>query len=187
MRALRDAAQGPSERNQKLVAYAMANPCVSLQTIGDHYGISRERVRKIIERAGEHKSHARRLPIFLCALCEKPTESKGGICIRCRWVELPCVNCGEMVRRRTASLTYPSRQQRYKGRVFCDRHCFYSWSGRTHGAPTLRAYQRARLLKSVCKRGHLVAGDNAHIDLKGRRHCRACWRARRAEKKLIPA
>ena len=90
-----------TERNQKIVAYALANPCATLEQIGGYHGISRERVRQIIELAGAHKPDALQArvaarPVRLCTECGLPMGGKVATHHqRCApKVELPCAVCG---------------------------------------------------------------------------------------------
>lgn len=39
--------------------------------------------------------------------------------------------------------------------------------------------------KTVCVRGHDLTPDNVWVSRIGRRHCRACWKARKQEKKTV--
>lgn len=51
----------------------------------------------------------------------------------CRWVEVPCEQCGKAVRRREQELIQRKESGKYSGRIFCDRACF-------------AAFRRGRLL-----------------------------------------
>ncbi len=67
-----------AERNPKIAAYATNNPCLTLETIGDYHGITRERVRQILLKQGVHKMNAasaRKAPKALCDECGR--ESTG--------------------------------------------------------------------------------------------------------------
>lgn len=102
----------PSERNQKIVAWALANPCSSLREIGDYYGITRERVRQIIARCGEHKVSASMSAVVpvSCSVCGAETRCRGarkrvagGHDYRCqscfrkqRWTDIACRSCGKL-------------------------------------------------------------------------------------------
>lgn len=90
-----------SERNVKIVGYATANPCLSMETIGDYHGISRERVRQIIKAQGAHKTSAliaRATTQPTCSECGKimpGTKTAEPRCMECRQrpVELTCWSC----------------------------------------------------------------------------------------------
>ena len=64
-------------------------------------------------------------------------EREGAICYKCRWVELPCEQCGTMRRRSVATLARIQGRMTnlgtYTGRVFCNQHCFARWVGLQNG------------------------------------------------------
>ena len=117
------------ERNARIVAWAAANPCSTLQEIGDYYGLTRERVRRIIALAGAHKPPKRRVRHF-CDSCgveskagsrrkNRPTPYRCASCVHTLgWVQIACRTCGVL---------FPIRKSRLLSQVklFTDpvRYC----------------------------------------------------------------
>lgn len=121
-------------RNAKIVAYARSNPCATLESMGYHYGVTREYIRQILKRAGVRQDSrtAQRLarPVRLCVVCQKPLFSKASKRhIYCTAVmEVPCVQCGQLVTRSIAVYKQAIQVGNSKGRVFCNRKCCAQWN-----------------------------------------------------------
>ena len=125
-----------AERNAKIAAWAKDNPCSPLQEIGDHYGITRERVRQILKNEGVHKIAAQTAkapgPLY-CTSCGKeanPTSravrkwqgvTSPYICRPCRRVDVACTLCGQLVSiHRSLLLAKVNCERRYaRGEVWC--------------------------------------------------------------------
>ena len=76
-------------------------PCYSLQQIGDKFGISRERVRQILNEMGEETKGLKRLmppTVRRCQRCEEEiVPIKVTYCAKCRYelhnVQIVCDQC----------------------------------------------------------------------------------------------
>lgn len=111
-------------RNRKIADWFKANPCMTLQQVGDYYGITRERVRQILRAQGATHSRPTRSATWLCIACQKPSTRwrKTGLCKECRsGVQAVCSGCGKLFRRLYSSL---STRRNTHGRVFCNRECY---------------------------------------------------------------
>lgn len=114
-----------------------AVPHGDLTVVADKFGVSRERVRQLANQLGMGRLQKDR-PVLTCGGCGKvePTGTKS-LCFECRWVELPCNQCGELVRRSAARIAWrfgrtsqtPHGPAEYTGRVFCNRSCQGAWMG----------------------------------------------------------
>lgn len=122
--------------------YCGEYPTGALSDLAIEFGVSRQLVWQIAKSMGLKgpSTNVRRfLPIVLCAVCGKQIkyQNKTGICQSCRWIELPCVNCGELLKRSANNLAKrngkSTNRGTYTGRVFCNQKCFYQWVGKTYG------------------------------------------------------
>ncbi len=115
---------------KEIVALRKKYPCYSLQKIGKLAGLSRERIRQILSRAGERTA---RLPHGNCLHCGKVlTRRKARFCNGdCRHLysnpEIECSQCGVHFRRQLSSLYHN------KTLFFCSKRCQGRWLGRTYG------------------------------------------------------
>lgn len=115
-----------------------AIPHGDLTAIGEKFGVTRERVRQIANKIGI-TGRLSRVTVTVCSSCGKPLRHPNtkGICKDCRWVELPCGNCEQPVRRLASSLASrfgtSTNYGTYMGRVFCNRKCLGSWCAKNHG------------------------------------------------------
>lgn len=125
-------------RNEKIVAWAKANPCSTLQEIGDYYGITWQRVQQIIARAGEHKKSApsARKKMATCDVCGHETPESHRLakqrlrpyrCWPCksanRFIAVSCLECGLSVQRERNNVIRSANDPQYKGRTFCGHSC----------------------------------------------------------------
>jgi hypothetical protein len=131
-------------RNQKIAAFKEANPCITLAEIGQHYGISRERVRQIIKK--ETGKGYRRItkPRPLCLNCGQPCNDLGykycsKECAReTHRVTLECYTCGKLFTRRQSHVMRTATSPAYiNKRFYCSKKCFgvqfgleYGWGTR---------------------------------------------------------
>lgn len=109
------------------------HPDYTLQQIGEQFGISRERVRQILNLLGiETKSSDRLLIGKFCERCGTATISKKKTyCKQCQYelhhVPLICDNCGTLFWRLASGvLKYSGRENNYN-HSFCNRSCFWNW------------------------------------------------------------
>lgn len=130
-----------------------AVPYGAFQSIGKELGVSREYVRRIAEANEFSGSRTKAGPRVAngvtnraCGRCGKPMtkNAKAALCFDCRFVELPCAQCGKLKRVSAARFTIAFSEKRVawraahnapqsQGRVFCDRHCYGRWFGTNYG------------------------------------------------------
>jgi transcription elongation factor Elf1 len=121
-----------SQKSKDIIAYRKKYPCLTLQAVGDKFGITRERVRQILDRASSPTRHyIKPKTLYTCLNCGKETTYKIGLCSReCRYqynmIPLVCDNCG-VVFHRKKSLAIRHNTGRYKGKVFCNRDCMHRY------------------------------------------------------------
>jgi uncharacterized CHY-type Zn-finger protein len=62
-----------SKHSLEIIEYRKNNPCLTLQQVGNKYGISRERVRQILKRAKEKTTHYynNKKVAVVCSQCNK--------------------------------------------------------------------------------------------------------------------
>ena len=178
-----------AERNAKIVRWATENPCSTMEEIGRYYGITRERVRQIIAKAGAHKQHSGTASSKRCGQCHARLWSgnKSGFCSSCRgWglrVTVVCDGCGEPFERRAKALTERVNDPRYKGRYFCSGPCAHQFQGKEMaeiGRRNFLAHNAIQRARTHCKNGHeyAVVGFYLYGPTRKARHCKACAAAR---------
>lgn len=126
------------------------------RALGKEIGVSGERVRQVATEAGW--SLVPRPPrLYQCA-CGRVQRS-ARLCNDCRWVELPCEECGMPQKLSAATLATRTAHHpgpfKYTGRVFCNRSCFGRWVGKNHvgrDRPAKRERLRMRLEESYPER-----------------------------------
>ena len=64
-------------RNQKIVAFKEAHPCITMAEIGRHYGLTRERVRQIIKKETGISYGQITKPRRLCLNCGQSCKKLG--------------------------------------------------------------------------------------------------------------
>lgn len=124
-----DSKCSPSRTTTKtLLALRSSNPCKSTASLGRELGISRERARQILSRAGMPTTIIR--PKSLCPVCDSPFRSGQKTCsLMCfhkiRYVEVACSHCSRLyeIRIKRLILMTTRGQQRW----FCSTLCKISW------------------------------------------------------------
>jgi len=133
----------------EVIAWRRANPCLTLETVGFRFGVTRERIRQILAKAGEPTFHYRiSKPTRICMQCGtgyiKGVWSFAGVflcSVDCRLEYyhplVQCEVCGGMFRRRASHLmrssTSPTRQNSQLF-VACGKRCQGIYAGRHFGA-----------------------------------------------------
>jgi hypothetical protein len=129
--------RSPTSRERTIAILQDRFPCRraphgTWDRIAKELGVSGERVRQFAVDAGWSVFRVGR-PMYQCA-CGR-TQQSAKLCSACRYVELPCEQCGKPQRRSAETLAWRvakfPRPQRYSGRVFCGRSCFGRWVGIT--------------------------------------------------------
>lgn len=139
--------------NPILIAMFKRFPCEALpygelSKLAKEFNVSRERVRQIARANGFDGSHrvGIRADKIMCGRCGKVlarVPKDGGLCIECRWIELPCVYCGTILRRRVSDLVRNVSSGLQTARVFCSRQHRAEWSrGKGIGGGGLGAHNK---------------------------------------------
>lgn len=118
-----------------------SNPCATLQGIADKVGVSRERIRQILESERLQTKHYKQK--YDCLNCHNiftPKSSKRGLrfcSVKCKYEYthplIICDNCGILFRKSASYIRRESKSIRYKGNNYCSRKCFGIVLGTTHG------------------------------------------------------
>tara|TARA_R110000824_G_scaffold43758_8_gene127686 strand:+ start:975 stop:1490 length:516 start_codon:yes stop_codon:yes gene_type:complete len=143
------------------------NPHTTLQEIGNKLGITRERVRQLINMnnkysslfrytSGKHglpfidrknnKEHRRVSSKYLCDSCGKRSTAPVTKCNKCRVYDnreiIVCKNCNKTVEflGETARYRRANRKTNKSGNEFCSRKCSSSYIGRHFGFGATRSW-----------------------------------------------
>lgn len=132
------------ERRKSIILLRVEHPEWVLREIGEAVGVTRERVRQILNQHNLPTKAYRRFKYGFdeCPRCGGTKRVKGETCKPCRqeirppWVTLTCIVCGNDFERigaehRAAIKNYPSHGEK----VFCGRECLGSYAGKNYGFP----------------------------------------------------
>jgi DNA-directed RNA polymerase sigma subunit (sigma70/sigma32) len=60
---------------QQIIEYRLRNPCLTLEAVGKHFGISRQRVHQILVSKNQPTKHyIKQKPTYKCLQCGKYTN-----------------------------------------------------------------------------------------------------------------
>ena len=127
------------DKMEKLAKIRWTNPCATLQEMGDRLGVSRERIRQMLNRLELPTRHYSEKKMVGCLQCGSPIREGKEFCnLKCHTaynaIFVTCNQCGKLTRKTTARVI--STEQRvkkgYKGNYYCDRKCFGRWFGENH-------------------------------------------------------
>lgn len=114
------------------------NPCATLNEIGAKYGVTRERVRQVLSRAGKVTSAYHQT--YLCIQCGKDmgTEEKLFCNKQCRYdyghIKIACSYCGKFQEYSIKWLIWQIEHgRRSPDLFFCSQYCHGKWLGENHG------------------------------------------------------
>lgn len=119
----------------KIVAARKANPCLTLEAVGERFGCTREYVRQILKGKGEKTRHL--ITHKHCIACG---NQMGNACVsfcsrKCQYayvrIPIACKECGVIFRVRASYLI--SRRKHGKDANFCSNKCKGIWIGKTFG------------------------------------------------------
>lgn len=122
------------ENYNKAIELRKATPCLTLQEVGDKLGVSRERVRQLLNRAELPTMHYK--VTNRCSKCgvEVPKSNRSGLCKECKEeshrVPLICDQCGELFYRGQHQVI--SQSQPHTG-YYCSRQCYGKYFGIHYG------------------------------------------------------
>jgi len=121
------------------------NPCLTLEQIGYKVGVSRERVRQLLNKEGlPTKHHIRQRYCVVCGETIPHYNTKGNTCsMKCfkklHSVTLICTACGKEFARKVSDILDYNARLKHRGtnksRVgfFCNKKCFGRWLGMMYG------------------------------------------------------
>jgi hypothetical protein len=129
---------GTTTTAQKAVELKRKNPCLTLEAIGDSLGVTRERVRQILQEHGFDTK--RRIKTRICAGCGRVYRvSEGGRKYHSRecWkksilIPVACASCGKIMWHREKHVLAQLSTRGYQ-RMFCSRACKGQWVGLNRG------------------------------------------------------
>ena len=115
-----------ADRRQLIFDYRESHPHATLQVIGEEFGISRERVRQILKKAGKATKADRIYKTHPCSDCGEPVRaSLKPRCPDCsnawrknRITTLACSYCGKLTQKETWRV-----QESPTGKFFCSIKC----------------------------------------------------------------
>ncbi len=118
----------------RIVQLRINNPCMSMAWIANIVGLSRERVRQVLNEHGED-TRAQRSPRKwnLCPVCGKVKPKRKRFCnIKCRRaasrVNILCKQCGKMKEVLVSQvMSYVGTQHENTRLLYCSRECFYDY------------------------------------------------------------
>lgn len=117
------------QRTQDIVSMRIKNPCATLKQIGDKFGITRERVRQILNK-NKLDTHHLCYPKHRCNNCGKPTNHKLFCSKKCKLefskATLICDQCGITFERRVYNMKGNIIRNHSKN-TFCSRRCLGLW------------------------------------------------------------
>ena len=152
---------------QKIRSIVDENPNISLQEIGDRLGLTRERIRQLINMNNQYsslfrytngthglpsinrkklKEHSKVNPKYLCDSCGKRSTAPVIKCNKCRVYEnreiVTCKNCNKTVELLGEKARYrrANRKTNKSSNEFCSRKCSSSYIGRHFGFGATRSW-----------------------------------------------
>lgn len=139
-----------SPRTGIVIGLRITNPALTLNEIGENVHLSRERVRKILKKAGlptkrkkfcalcgKERPHATKKWFIkgklrsLCADCNSLYQERADGRIRNAWITLTCEYCKKHFERRCSVVRH--RKKRGQKHIFCGKKCFGAWAGKNSG------------------------------------------------------
>lgn len=115
--------------SQDIVDYRLKNPCLTLQAIGNNFGLSRERIRQILKEANVKTTNSLWDKRTRCPICGKRNSGwHQGMCRECyneqHRVTLICGLCNKHFKVRQWTILSPKEKYHRK---FCSRECFWEY------------------------------------------------------------
>ena len=124
-------------RDSTLIALRQANPCLTLQAVGDKYGITKERVRQVLKGAGQPTRRYYPSKEVLCLNCGQATKRERYCSDKC-WHEythplMECSYCGTLFRRNAKQIISQLSYGHKKTHLFCSKRCQGKWLAQHYG------------------------------------------------------
>jgi len=124
----------------KLAKMRWMNPCATLQEISEHFGVSRERIRQVLNELELPTRHYTETKMVSCLQCGSPIKEGKEFCGRnCQnaynTILITCSQCGQLMERKACQtlLTESKIKNGYKGNFFCSKRCRGFWLAEKHG------------------------------------------------------
>ena len=169
-----------STRPAQIVALKQANPTMLAVDIAKAVGVSRERVRQVLTKAGLPTHH----PLWRCERCGLGTSDRNhsrrrGLCTQCAEAQRKtamtvmdcCDRCGVRMTWRLNTQAYRTQQGKPVVHHYCSTECRDEANVERWRAIGLA---NRGLRKAVCKRGHPRTPESHYADGK----CIQCTRER---------
>jgi len=125
-------------RRAEIATLKSTNPCLTLQQIGNKFGITRERVRQILvkERTSTRRPNYGQYS-KICPMCKKSQiRGKTILCRSCyhhmHTVPLSCELCGTIVYRKQSEVIRDFAKANYQ-HIWCSKQCQGKWFGANFG------------------------------------------------------
>ena len=165
---------------ERALALRQEHPDIRASVIARTLGVSRERVRQILYRAGLPTHFVKQDGCPVCGL--KRSYYSKRRCMDCRIratpkIERSCGWCGTSVVRK-ASCWRNGQEPKV---LFCTKQHQGFWAGKYHGFAAHP--ENKKQLKTHCIRGHPLVEDNLYHFKRGRA-CKACSKGRHARERL---
>ena len=115
------------------------NPCLTLQQIGDKYGVSKEYIRQVLNREGLPTKHF--IQNYVCNYCEKILHRRklfcNHICMRkYHDVQMICDYCGKTFTRKIHNIKISLRRPlggKGQKKFFCNKSCHGKYIAENYG------------------------------------------------------
>ena len=113
-----------------------ANPCATLQQIGDKYGVTREWVRQILSQEGLPTAAIIEKHLIYCLNCGKETSTPKFCNLDCfsayHHIEVVCSQCDKLFPLRRSTLIAHVKRNT-SGLLFCSMRCQGKWASKNYG------------------------------------------------------
>ena len=123
-------------RRKKIIRLRILYPNHTLTEIGKTVGVTRERVRQILQE--ENLPTSRPKKVYTCIDCDQELSSPRQRCPQCtldlHWPEVVCNDCNNIFRIRRSNLNRKMKDPRYTtASNFCNRICSGHFAGMNYG------------------------------------------------------
>ncbi len=129
-------------REKVVIALRKSNPCATLEEIGGDVGVTRERVRQILNKA--NLPTKKYITTYLCNHCGDPiprrrTYQNPKFCsTKCysaySRIQIACTFCGTLKEYRAKEVTWKIENRgRSSSLFFCSKQCQGKWFGKNYG------------------------------------------------------
>lgn len=182
-------------RAEKAIAIRQANPCATLQQIGDKLNITREGVRQLLKARGIETKSYRQRQLYECLNCGAPTRNRMFCDRECRkqygQIPIECEVCHKIFYRwRSQIIPYGIKKREH---MFCSKKCQGVWLGKSHGGSSsnssgikTRRYDYDAIMEQVSlqRQNGITYGkivQNLSVPLSTLYYIRCTFRKRRTE------